>query len=261
MCKDTSEPELSQQIRHKYNTFLKLKRNTIKLMHVTVPPGLVLHPAYLEREAHRTGRYWLNELLRGCLYSPPDVALGYREIIEEHYADIYPKPTYKQLMAMYYGVLWNGYAYELLCSSGVSVPASPYWRDYRRTSLKWDGVDICEYDYITPSDYILEPWSTVITTKRLLMFPVKPFTPLEQHMIQRVILNHVFYQVVSLDVEFLTKGVITVLSHINLNRLPACWRKSRLHKQLLQQALALQGDDTDPQYIPLDDTEGATRLL
>ncbi len=248
--------DLVNTVTEKYAQFQKAKNKTLKQMGVHVPPGQILHPAYLKREAERTDYYQLNAMLRGCMLAPLDVASGYWEILDLYYSKIKPEPTCKQLMAMFYGVMWSGFAAELLEYSGIH-PSMPFrWQDYQRQDISFNEFD---------ANYEIEPWSLFIDIQRIIMCRIDTLTPMQQRLYQRVLLDLVLFQVVELDIPILAQYVSVLLEHmdlfdnlitsIDIEHMPAKWYKSELHLSVVEQTRAILAKYE--QYAQAEEHSGA----
>ncbi|MHB1460074.1 MAG: hypothetical protein ACYC1M_02160 [Armatimonadota bacterium] len=232
--------ELVNTVTEKYEQFCKAKNKTLKQMNVHVRPGRMVHPATLTRETQRSGIYHLDDMLRGCLYAPIHVASGYWDILDRCYDKIKPPPTDKQNAAMFFGVMWSGFAAELLEYSGINPPLPFGWHDYQRKDMSFDEFD---------ANYELEPWSLFLDIKRIIMCRIDTLTPMQQRLRQRVLLNLVLYQVISLDVERLSEYVAELLehmdlfenlvTHIDIEHMPSKWYKSKKHLDVVERTRAI----------------------
>lgn len=225
-----NESAVRQEISQTCALLIRAKRNTLKRMSVELSPGSVIHPAYLQKKAMVSGTIRLDELLRGCLSAPVEVANGYWNIILEQYSCIRPKPTYRQLAAMFYGIMWNGIAYDLLRYTGVRIPEPYKWHDFRRSNLS-EYLDPSQL----PSAFILEPMSLYSTMQDILMLNLEQLPAFELHLMRRILLDEVLYQAIELDVEFITDSIKTILSLSMPVRFPAKWYRSTMHKSIANQ--------------------------
>ncbi len=247
--------DLVEVVLEKYEQYCKAKNKTLKQMSVHVPPGRILHPATQAREAQRSGMYRLDDMLRGCLYGPVHVANGYWDILDRCYDKIKPTPTDKQHAAMFYGVMWSGFATELLQYSGIHPPLPCGWHDYQRKDLTFDDFD---------ASYEIEPWSLFIDIQRIIMCRINTLTPMQQRLRQRVLLNSVLYQVVELDVACLSEYVAELLEHmdlfknlvtnIDIEHMPAKWYKSHKHLAVVERTRAILAEYE--QYAKAEEESG-----
>ncbi len=234
-----NESAVRQEISQKCAMLIRAKRNTLKRMSVDLSHAAVIHPAYLQKKAMISGTIRLDDLLRGCLSAPVEVANGYWNIILEQYSCIRPKPTCRQLAAMFYGIMWSGIAYDLLRYTGVRIPEPHKWHGYR-----WSNLSEYLDPSVLPSAFILDPMSLYSTMQDILMLNLEQLPPFELHFLRRILLDEVLYQAVDLDVEFITDSIKTILSVSMPVRFPAKWYRSGLHTSIANQLAVKHGNSS-----------------
>ena len=228
--------DIRDQVSRKYMRYLELKRQLVKYLRVDVGIGPVIHPYYLNQTYEKTKYYKLHDIIRGCLCAPVNVAEGYLTIVTERYNAIRPRPCLAELMSMVYGVMWSSCALELLKTAELPIPVPRHWHDYISTD---------EYEIETGDipEYVIEMYNFDLTCQWLLIGTNCEWTPIEQHICQRAILELVLYHGVSLEIESISTAIKIILCHMFFDRLPHKWYKSKIHAQFVQMIIDIRDPD------------------